>query len=298
MKLFLKKMSLFVLIIILLLVTISFINITLFNRYNGFVFKKNINVLILGDSHSKFAFDDKILTNTINFSNQADSYFYSYLKLIEIKNKNKQIDTLFLSFSDHNIDEITEKRWLFNRAHLKDKIRLYFPMFKKEEFYFLLKNEPTVVFESLFSQVLFPIYFFSKGSQAYGGYSNLGYKFSMEELKNQSEDRLKRKTHFKEALIEIKYLNKIKSYCYINEIKLILVNPPLYKTMNASFYEFYEKNFPDVLFLDYSKLKMPDDSYGDLTHLTPIGANYFSELIKKNKWVFDFEDKQYFKKIY
>mgnify|MGYP003454011807 len=47
-------------------------------------------------------------------------------------------------------------------------------------------------------------------------------------------------------------------------------------------YTAYNAHFSDVLFLDYSKLEMLDDCYGDLVHLSPKGADYFSELIEKN----------------
>jgi ABC-type sugar transport system permease subunit len=123
MKLFLRKTVLVFLILTVLLVVVTIINWAYITNSNYFILNKNINVLVLGDSHAKYALDDKILKNTCNLSTDADSYFYSYLKLKELNKKNIQIDTLLLSFSQHNISKSIETMWLFNSEHLKNRLK-------------------------------------------------------------------------------------------------------------------------------------------------------------------------------
>lgn len=288
MKLFIRKIGLMLLILITILLLLFSINKILLNNSKTFILNKNINKLILGDSHSQYAFNDSILSNTYNLSNNADSYFYSYQKLKEIKSKNKQIDTLILSFSFHNVEKSIDKEWFMNSAHLKHRFRLYLPMLDNHDLLFLFKSNPIDFLSNLFTQIYFPFYLFTKGKNIYGGYGKLSDNNLLSELEKQKKNLLNKESNFEESLIEKKYLKKINKFCIDNKIKLILVNPPIYKTLfnkQNNFYMFYSKYFLDVTFLDYSTLNMSDDCYRDLVHLTPKGAMYFSELVKEKGFV-------------
>jgi len=114
MKRFLKKLALIPLMLLLVVCLITIVNYSLLMFSNSFNLNKNVNTLILGDSHTKYAFNDQLMINTYNFSQDADSYFYSYLKVKQISKENIQIDTVLLSFSQHNIHKCIEKNWLLN----------------------------------------------------------------------------------------------------------------------------------------------------------------------------------------
>lgn len=281
---FIKKIWLLGIIIGSLLCAITYINWAFINYSSFFVLSKNVNVLILGDSHTKYSFNDNIIRNSCNFSTDADSYFYSYLKLKELKKKNNQIDTLLLSFSQHNIDECIESRWLLNSSHLHSRLKYYYPLFDKKDIGFMLTQKPKDLFSNLFSQILNPLYFILNGQSIYGGYAPLGHNILEQEINKQKENKTYQESKFISSTIEKQYLEKIKDYCAQNRIKLIFVNPPLHKLINnkqENLYSFYKTYFSDVLFLDFSKLEMSDDCYGDLVHLSPKGSNYFSKLIEK-----------------
>jgi hypothetical protein len=258
-------------------------NKVLINYSSIFVLDKQVSVLILGDSRTKYSLNDKILSNTCNFSNDADSYFYSYQKLKMISKKNKQINTLMLSFSQHNIDRSIEKSWLLNSAYISERNQIYYALQNWEDVFFLAQRMPREMFTGLFSQVLYPKKLL-KGRTLYGGYSDLDHIRLNKAIEKYNQRDLSKEEKFSESPIEKVYLEKIKEYCQANGIKLILINTPLYKILQedqSNLNSFYAKYFSDVPFLDFSKLEMPDSCYGDLVHLTPAGAEYFSKFIEK-----------------
>lgn len=267
---------------------VSMANWAFIKNCDYFILDKNVNILILGDSHTKYALNDSIIKNSYNFSDDADSYFYSFLKLKEIKKKNKQIDTLLLSFSQHNIDENIETSWLLNSSQLFSRLRFYYPLLDKEDFIFLLNKRPEDVLSNLFTQIMNPVYYIKKGKSKFGGYGKLDHDNLKQEIFKANMAQKSTKSEFKEASIEKKYLGDIRKFCRENGIKLIFINPPLHKTINANennLLIFYKKYFSDVEFLDYSKLKIPNDYFGDLVHLSPKGSVFFSKLIeKKESW--------------
>lgn len=262
------------------------INYGLLNYDNTFRIKEKVNTLILGDSHTKYALNDSILSNTFNLSQDADSYFYSYLKLKQVDKKNVHLDTVLLSFSQHNIHKCIENRWLLNKQHLKGRLEQYMPLLSINDYRFLLKNKPSMAIASLFSQIKYPAYLFMKKIN-YGGYEELKHDILKEEIDKQKENGYRQEyKSFNDSPIETIYLQKIVQYCKTNDLTLILINPPLYKTLHNKqngLYKYYEMNFSNTIFLDFSKIEMEDSYFGDLVHLTPSGAKYFSDLIKNKK---------------
>lgn len=281
MNLFLRKTGLFISLVFALLVLIFFTNVLLLHFSKIFYLDKKVNILILGDSRTKYSLTDKILSGSYNFSNIADSYFYSYQKLKMIAKKNPQIKTLLLSFSQHNIEKSNDKNWLLNSSYLSERNQYYYPMMNPEDFFFLLKIRHVGMLEDLFSQVLYP-FKLRKGNKIYGGYADLDHirlQKAIEKYKNNSEGKEK----FEESEVEKHYLRKIYSFCHDHGIKLIFINTPLHKTLfnqHENLDKFYIMNYPDVPFLDFSEMLLSDSCFGDLVHLTPEGAQYLSHFIE------------------
>ncbi|MCK0132629.1 hypothetical protein MWU59_14065 [Flavobacteriaceae bacterium F08102] len=263
----------------------TFINYMLSNYDDSLRMKKNINTLILGDSHTKYALNDNILNDTYNLSQNADSYFDSYLKLKQVDKINPQLDTVFLSFSQHNIHKCIENRWLLNPAHLRDRLKLYTPFLGAEECLFLLEKRPEEFITGLFNQIQYPINFLFNNDDLFGGYDELEHNILKQEIENQKKNGIRQEyKSFNDAPLELKYLKKIVKYCNENNITLILINPPLHKSLQNKqdgLYKFYKKNFSNIPFLDFSKIAMKDSCFGDMVHLNPSGSKYFSKLIKQ-----------------
>jgi hypothetical protein len=94
---------------------------------------------------------------------------------------------------------------------------------------------------------------------------------------------------FKIAQTEKQYLSKIISLCKKHNTKLYLVGTPKrFEILNypkygvGKFETFYKSNYSDVEFLDFSKMTMPDNYYGDFVHLNFRGSAYFSEFLQNH----------------
>lgn len=286
MKTFLFKIGLMFCIIIFLLFIITVLNWSLLRYSDNFSLEKKINILILGDSHTRYSLDDNILTNTFNFSQDADSYFYSFQKLKLITAKNEQIDTVFISYSQHNIHKCIEDRWLLNNGHLKNRLKFYLPLLDSDDWLFFLRNKPAEFIPGLFSQIQFPYYFLKKPNP-YGGFDHMENNILEKEIEEQKKNGIREEyKSFTESNIETDYLKKIIEYCNLRNISVILINTPIFETLQMEqndLYQFYSMNLSNTLFYDFSKIEMKDSYFGDLVHLSPSGSKYFSELIEKEQ---------------
>lgn len=288
MKKFITKIFIFLAITIASLILVTLINRIIIIYFNPFDIDEKRNILILGDSHTKFAFNDKILKQTYNISNNADSYFYSYVKLKEIIKDNPHIDTVLISFSTHNIQKSIENKWLLNDNHLESRLKYYFPLLDFEDIFFIINKKPVKVFIGAFSQIHLPISLTYKGIEVFGGYKNLQHNILAEELEKVKTRTEEESNSLKQANIEKKYLRNIIDYCKDNSVEPILVNTPLHKSIKQEqnkLYQFYNKYFDDVLFYDFNEIEMKDEFFGDLVHLNPQGATYFSELVKNKNLI-------------
>lgn len=296
MKTFIKKVSFFGTLIILISSVLLLLNYYLIDS-NEFSIDSNKEILILGDSNSKRAVNDSIFNKAFNFSGSADSYYYSYLKLSKVIETNKQINTVFLSFSPHNI---IDNGWLFNEDDMITRFPKYYPLMNFSDFSFLYKQRRPVLFASINrvfrntpGTVLSKIGG-SKITENYGGYEFVtgnNLKLVLSKF-NKEEDipHFNLPNVFKISLQEMFYLRKIVTLCKDKSLKLILMNPPKRKELLthkryfvAEFNNFYDCELNNIPFLDFSNFVLPDECYNDLVHLNYKGAKIFSTLLNENK---------------
>lgn len=295
MNLFLKKLSTFSLLFVVLFFGIIYLEFKTFNSITP-----EINTikrqLILGDSNTECALNDTVLYNTTNLSSSGESYFYSFLKLKYLLDNNCVVDTLYLSFSPHNL---FDNGWLYNNGNIYSRFKTYYSMMSYEDFTYLIKSKPLAVINAtrpiprqLAKDIILKI---EKGKfNVPGGYQYLNRDILQEVIvklrNNEPLPFFKIPKDFTLSKAETTYLKKIISLCASNHIDLFLINTPKrdellkYKQYGVTqYYEYYEKTLYDVKFLDFSKISMPDEYYGDLVHLNFRGAEYFSKIFKKNK---------------
>ena len=94
-------------------------------------FSSKKNILFLGDSAPECAINDKIFKRSVNFSSPAESYYYSYLKLKKILDTKQVIDTIFLSFSPHNI---FYNNWFASQSNIQHNFCIYYPFMNIYDF--------------------------------------------------------------------------------------------------------------------------------------------------------------------
>lgn len=296
MKTFVKKVSYFIALVILISSSLLLLNYYIIDS-NKFSIDSNKEILILGDSNSKYAVNDSIFNKTFNFSGPADSYYYSYLKLSKVIETNTQINTVLLSFSPHNI---IDNGWLFNEDDMITRFPKYYPLMDFSDFSFLLKKRSLVLFASInrvFRNIPRTVLSKIDGSRImsnYGGHEFVtgnNLKLALSKL-NKGEDipHFNLPNAFNISLQEMFYLKKIATLCKDSNLKLILMNPPKRKELImheryfvTEFNDFYDRELNSIPFLDFSNFVLPDECYDDLVHLNYKGAKIFSTLLGENK---------------
>lgn len=246
--------------------------------------KQNI---IIGDSNTRWAINDSILSEYSNFSTGGETYLFAYTKL-KVLEKNNKIDTLLLSFSPHNI--INNPWWNdADEMPIENRMPAFYQDYSLESHEDLLKNSPKnyilslakigkTEFGSLFSRKK------KKENDLFRFGSYLPSKINETQIKRIPYNYKKPKL----TEIEVKYLKKIIDECNQKNIHLILIQTPKnylrddYKNYDhKEFYEEYYLNFKNVDFLDFSKFELPKNAYWDINHVDIVGAEFFSNFLEK-----------------
>jgi len=286
MKRFITLSTLFISPLICVVFLSLFINSSIIKN-QALKIPDNKRILILGDSNPECAINDSLISNALNLSQSANSYFYSYLKLRQILIDDNNIDTVILGLAPHNIFAEIEKEWLLNNAHMQKMLPDYYPLMEKDDFALLLKNSANGVkqaFSSIIKGSIENIVDYLKGKKLdYGGYNPL----EINDLKKDASEFTSKNSAFKIAKIESLYLRKIIEECEKNNLDLLFICTPkraeLWKSKNYGvdqFYSYYSNHFSHITFLDMHNFYIPDNGFGDLAHLNHQGAKIFSEYIE------------------
>lgn len=279
---FIKRILAFIFIIIsIIIVDLSFQRMLLF-KSNDLKLPNTIKTLILGHSHSAYAYDDKYIKNTINLSEQGEAYIYTYFKLKKIIESNPQIKNVFIEFTNNQIDKKDMNEWMWGDAQLQYRIKRYGLLLDKEAVFVLYKNNPTG-FVNAFSKSLFDnlvrFFYSNKDIVIKGG---LG-KFTPSVKNYKTNTKYKQKKASQAiAVYNIIYLQKIVTYCKAKNIKVCLVRSPLHKNYQISlteykFKEILNTKFKNVKWLDNKDFPIPDSGFQDAEHLNSNGAKLYSQ---------------------
>lgn len=247
------------------------------------------NILILGDSHTQCGLNDIEMKNMLNLSESADTYFYSYVKLKKLVANNRQIDTLILGYANHNISK-AQDQWLKSSNINSFKLPIHFFLFDNTDLKNFVKIAPYVFFENIpkiiKTNITHVIRIHKKepiNKFGIGGYLSLNKilnsvptRDKKVEVRNQSYSKT-----------DIDFLKEIYALCLRHNIKLILLNTPVYspekiRSGNLNYTLFANKMFKRATLIDYSKMKFDEKYFADETHLNNNGSTLFSKILIKD----------------
>ena len=289
MKLFLRKIFLFIsvplLIIIIILISYKY------SIYN-FDIHNSEKTLIIGDSHTQTAINDSILDNSINVSQSGQHFLYTYNVLRVLLENNEHIDNVVLGVSFHSFGASRDEH-VKNSSKTRNSFPRYYPVLNFEsftdvslisphEFRLMLIN----VLDTMFSSNIHAYPFIGRFYDREG--NNLNSKSISANIEGHYFTEDGRLQGFSD--LQVEYLQKISDLCKDNEIQLILINTPKHSLYNEKIpNEFVDKYYDiihnikseNVSFIDLHAYKLPDDNYGDGDHLNAFGAKKISEILDK-----------------
>ncbi|OZV68552.1 hypothetical protein [Winogradskyella aurantia] len=285
MKTFLKKITVFLLLVVLVVTLIVVGSDFIIKSQSKFTVNKDVTKLILGHSHSQCSINDSILKKSINLSASGESYFYNYQKLKKIIGDNPQIQTVFIEFTNNQVDSVMDD-WTWGYEKMSFYLQYYSSFMDSEDFNLLLKHNSTDLFASYSIATRKHVYRIVKGD--YNLADEIGnYMYT----KQSKVEELISNNNFNSSISEshsisetnIQYLRKMIKYCRGNSIEVFLIRSPqhpLYADLsNEDVYQnILKTRFDDVDLLDFNGMKFPNSNYLDLRHLNYKGANKFTTL--------------------
>lgn len=293
MKLLLRRIFIFIVIPILLCVlTYTFINFFNNRALNNYKVKAGVKEIYMGDSHIQLAIDDKLIANTVNLSQQSESYKFTYLKIQALLKNNPSINKVYLGFSYHNLASYYDD--FIDGKYSKDICGRFFfiaPYKQKVE----LLNERSVEFSTFvrcaLSYGLKNVFVNESALSFIGLYQNDFKKVAA--IESSMNKRLffqfyKKNKPSDFSTSNINYFNKIIEFCKLNSVEIILINTPLHpyfkNRIPLKFIAKYDSIIAEkhLSVLDFSNLVLSDSCFiPDGDHLSAKGAGILSRLLNE-----------------
>ena len=269
-------------------------------------FKIKENILLMGDSHAQYAFDNEQIKNSRNIAFRSEKYIWTYFKLKKILEAKKEIKKIFLTFSYHSTGKHNERelvdaksrRFFYNRYFMLldyDGVQDLegISHFNSDLYIYNLKYQFGLPFETYKDWKLVPYIFL--GENKFNQFSFSGYyqKEKMTDLSTKSlKKTLKRhfSSHYEPSHIQVKYFRKIQDLCLKSSVDLIVVTPPVHPKYFAKIPKDVERSYWHEILrleslgiktLNLSQLSLPDSNFKDFDHLNSKGAQVVSNILNK-----------------
>jgi len=279
---FLRKLTKYI-FIVFVTVTISFVAI--FKYYQKHPFKYDYKTVFLGDSRIEYLYK-----NANNLGCNSEGLKYTYYKILAL-NKTKKLKTIYLGLSHHSFSGYFNE-YLTNEMEVLPR---YFvitpkPMQMLNEYHFsnlhyLFKKQFKLAWKAFTSKNNFIEGHFSRPFK-----SQVSIKKSQKRIKQQFYQKNGDLQPFSKE--QIQYLNVIKYYCRDNNIRLVIINTPVYdsyfENIPQKYLQVYDQNTHDCEVIDMSHyLKNKTDFLPDGDHISFAAykncTSYLDSIVQLNK---------------
>ena len=288
MKKFIKRLLLFLTIIIGFVFIDVCLQKTLLFRDEYMKLAKNIHTLFLGHSHTANSCNTEYIKNSINLASPGEAYIYTYFKAKKVIETNPQIKKIYVEFTNNQIDKQMDN-WIWDDTHLQYNFISYGVLMDYDALSLLYKKNPsgfvTAFSKGLFNNLLKMVPSKKRKIQ-YGSMG--GFKTNNQIFINSKVTKNKKMTSSNYEISEsnIYYLEQIVKYCKQRKIVVILVRSPMHKTYDVSFSEneynkILSKKFKDIKFIDNKDFPIPYNGCHDIEHLNSTGAKFYSQYFNK-----------------
>jgi hypothetical protein len=290
MKNFIKKITIFFLILLLLIIVpFVFLNIYHSLFFNEFKLSKNISTLFVGDSQIQTAINDELIKNSINIATSAESYYYSYYKLQKYLSQNPQIKRIYLGFSYHSLSNSYDDL-IYGKQSGYISSGQFFNLPIEERFKCLIWNAKTLLFylKKIFRAEIARI--FSNHGVGYSNYfinTSASIKSIYKKLNSQFYTNGKVNDF---STVNLDYLDRIVSLCKAKKVDLVLLTTPLHSYFRDNVPDIYHHKYDEIInlyklkLIDLSSIPLTDDDFiPDGVHVSQKGAVITTEEINNNE---------------
>ena len=266
---------------------IIFVVIKTFELFVGiesnFRLDKNVKYIVLGHSHPECAFNDSVIKNFKNLSQSGESYYYTYFKAREILKHNPSIETVFIEFTNNQIDE-SMNNWIWEEKYMNYRYPIYSPFISLSDKMVLAKNNFSGYMNALSLSLKYNLNKLINRdfnySEIIGGYQCLGIS-KVDSLIMNDRNSIVNSHDNKISDVNLSYLEKTIEYCKNKGKNVFIIRSPQHKKYQGySNEDFYQKiirdRFKTVKYLDFAFFSLRNKEYADLEHLNYMGGKIFS----------------------
>lgn len=283
MRQFIKLTISFLIVIFTLIFILNESSEYIINQKSNFKLNINAKYLVLGHSHPECAFNDSLIDYFKNISQSGESYYYTYFKAKKIIEKNPSIETVFIEFTNNQINE-SMNNWIWKEKYMNYRYPQYSPFMNFTDKMVLAKNNlsgylnsTSLSFKSNFSRVLKQNFSYS---ESIGGYLYLE-RDKTDSLLNKLKINTIDEKNIPISEINLNYLSKLVRFCEEQGKNIFLIRCPQHEKYsgysNESTYQQIRNNrYSSIEYLDFSKFPLKNSEFGDLEHLNHKGAEIFS----------------------
>lgn len=287
-KLFTHKIVLYSIITFGSLLLVWFILSAITRKKSSFKLNENVRYVFVGSSHPECAYNDSIIEHSKNYSRSGEAYCYTYAKVKGILRDNKQIETIFVEFSNPFIYDDDE--WLWSDKYLQYHYVTFSPFLTLSEQYYLFRKHI-----SCFPRT-YP--FFVKNAVKklltnHLDYTNYGGHIeSLNVIDTTYEQHL---ACAEEKNVQLYFLDKIVSFCQENNVKIVFVRSPLHKDYvywqsEDEFQKIRKERYSEIPFWDFGNFLNNAQYFRDFQHVNKYGSdilsNYVDSILKINTYAF------------
>lgn len=286
MKDYIIKTFVFIIILFTVLLSIVLISSYYVNKKSNFKLSKDIHSIILGHSHPEMAYNDSLITGFKNLGHSAETFFYTYYKLKKVVSNNPQISTVYLEFSNNQIEAVMND-WTWGKDYLSYRYPIYNAFIDLEGQELLISHNMETYLNSISLATSNNLQWLSKKDFKFlkrmGGYE-FTKRTDLDSLLATDFKQNPQYAYSKTTLANenLKYAQKIVSFCKSNNLNLKLIRTPQHPSLpvlrnEERFQNVKDSLFGDIEFLDFNNFTLENDEFADLDHLNYKGARRFSK---------------------
>jgi hypothetical protein len=290
MKSFIYKTLSFIILLLVLVFGFEQITAKLIVSNTDFQLKNKPQYLVLGHSQPEHAFNDSLINGLKNLAEGGESYFWTYHKFKEVIKQNPSINTVFIAFTNNNIEQKRDA-WTWDCYYMSSRLDRFAPLISIKGKLKLAYRNPYCFVNTMSFELKERFDNLSDNNLIFTEKLG-GYKITEKKQKesytplNQEELRLQLLNafdpqHAKVSKHNLFYLDKLIKLCHKEGKKVVLMRLPqkenyeFWKNENQ-FQNVRHKYYANLPFLDFTVFPTTDDDFIDPSHMSYKGAKRFS----------------------
>ena len=296
MKMFLKKVALYLILLLGFLVFCEWSFSRIVRVITDCKVSPDFSFLILGHSHAECTFNDTYIEKSINFAKSGESYFYTYHKTKILLQHNPHIQCALIEFTNNQVNKRMDI-WTWGKGFMTNRYGIYAPFMPLQAKYFLFIHNPSEFANSYLNTIKINGFKILTRKwtkiRDWGGFFPIAHSKVESILENNNLELPNKQSSVdihSISKVNLRYLDSLILLLKERNVKPILIRSPQHKFYgnfaNEATYQYcLLERYSDIPYFDFTDFPLQDTQFADLEHLNTNGAqlvsSWLNSLLKK-----------------